>query len=135
VTGTAFLVIVPAGSPQGLGVDAQRLSEWECWDTAAVHGWLQAFEDESDPTATVRVVPAAQAELIGDEIPRLEVPVTAEEAALLTQAVATPAAAQAQAELLSFRRMLAQRPGMIARAHAAGLSPAQIQYLGGTSAV
>ncbi|MHA6758393.1 DUF6003 family protein [Streptacidiphilus sp. PAMC 29251] len=130
---TAFVVILQPGQYTAPGVDAQRLPELECWDTAAVHGWLDAFDAE-DGNAVVRVVSAGEADLIPAEAPRLEVPVTPEESELIARSAATPAAAEAQAELVSFRRALAERPAMFRRAQAAGLSPARIEHLAGIPA-
>ncbi|MFC1436125.1 DUF6003 family protein [Streptacidiphilus sp. N1-3] len=123
---SALLVIVQPGQDAAPGVDARRLPELECWDTAAVHGWLDAFGAE-DGEALVRVVPADEADLVPEAVPRLEVPVTEQEAEVIARAAATPAVAEAQAELAAFRRTLAERPAMIRRAEAAGLSPARIE--------
>ncbi len=130
---TAFVVIVSPRQEAAPGVDAQRLPELGFWDTPAVHGWLQAFEaEEGDAGASlVRVVPAAEEEVIPAQAQRLQVPVTGAESELIAQVAATPAVAQAQAELLTFRRVLAERPAMIERARAAGLTPARIDRLAG----
>ncbi|MFC1415394.1 DUF6003 family protein [Streptacidiphilus cavernicola] len=130
---TAFVVIVSPRQEAAPGVDAQRLPELGFWDTPAVHGWLQAFDaEEADGgSALVRVVPAADEGVIPADAQRLQVPVTGAESELIAQVAATPAAAQVQAELLAFRRVLAERPAMLERARAAGLSPARIDQLAG----
>ncbi|MCZ4124768.1 DUF6003 family protein [Streptomyces sp. H39-S7] len=132
VTGSAFLVIVPAAEHAAPGVDAGRLPDLAAWDTAAVHGWLQAHEGAS--SATVRVVASSDADLIPAGAERLEVPVTDDEAAEIVRVSSVPPVAEARAELLSFRQMLQARPAMVARARAAGLSTSRIEQLIGAPA-
>lgn len=127
----AFVVVVPPGRSAAPGVDAQRLPDLGFWDTSAVHGWLQAFEADEGERALVRVVSAADEDLIPADAPRLEVPVTRPEAERIAQVAAAPAAAEAQAELMAFRRVLAERPAMVGRARAAGLNPGRIDQLAG----
>ncbi|MCZ4102271.1 MULTISPECIES: DUF6003 family protein [Streptomyces] len=129
VTGSAFVVIDCANGYAAPGVDAGRLPDLGFWDTAAVHCWLQAHDGV--PSAMVRVVAAADADLIPASGERLEVPVTDEEIAEVARASSVPPSAEAQAELLAFRRMLEARPAMVERARAAGLSTSRIEQLAG----
>jgi Family of unknown function (DUF6003) len=129
VAETAFVVIVPAGRTTDLGVSAEHVAELGFWQTSAVHGWLQAFHAEEG--ATVRVVPADDAELIPEDAERLEVPLSPDEDLRVTLASASPDRARAVTELLSFRRAVMERPAIVERAHAAGLSTARIEHIGG----
>jgi hypothetical protein len=129
VSDTAFVAIVVPAACTAPGVDALRLPDLGFWDTSAVHGWLQAFDAEDG--SLVRVVDPADADLLPEDTPRLEVPVSEGEAAAIAQAGQVPAAAEARAELLTFRRMLTERPAMVARARTAGLSGARIDDLAG----
>ncbi|RAJ39969.1 hypothetical protein K353_03457 [Kitasatospora sp. SolWspMP-SS2h] len=136
MSGTAFVVIISPRQEAVPGVGAERLPDLGFWETPAVHGWLQAFDVEGEAgCGLVRVVPALDEDVIPADAQRLRVPVTHEEAQLIVQAAGTPAAAQVQAELLTFRRVLAERPAMVERARAVGLSPARIDQLAGTPLV